>query len=115
MTFSTNIAFVAAINGRLVKIPHGDVHKRVSRVQQVIDANPSRFQVEIKPYMMDDQPCDNCPSSLIDDHSAPYFCGDVSCLMYLCEKCWDEVHRRGRLLHDRSKHKPFVRQGDQAK
>jgi cytoplasmic polyadenylation element-binding protein len=51
---------------------------------------------------------------LCNGRYAPYFCGDVSCLQYYCEACWDRLHYSGanRL---REMHKPFVRLGEQTK
>lgn len=36
--------------------------------------------------------CDNCNGKLCCDRYAPYFCGEVSCLQYYCEMCWDLVN-----------------------
>uniref|UniRef100_A0A915DPT0 Cytoplasmic polyadenylation element-binding protein 1 n=1 Tax=Ditylenchus dipsaci TaxID=166011 RepID=A0A915DPT0_9BILA len=99
VTFNTTKSFVAAISGKFVNIPHGDGSKRV----------------EIKPYVMDDQPCDQCLGKMCSDRYAPYFCGDVSCLQYYCEVCWDLMHCNSFAMKKRSSHKPFVRLGDQTK
>jgi cytoplasmic polyadenylation element-binding protein len=71
-------------------------------------------QVEIKPYVVNDQMCDNCQGKLCQDRYAPYFCGDVSCLEYYCEVCWDRLHYSG-VNRQRESHKPFVRMGEQTK
>ena len=75
---------------------------------------PNRLQVEIKPYVVNDQMCDNCHGKLCQDRYAPYFCGDVTCLQYYCEVCWDRLHYSG-ANHNREQHKPFVRMGEQTK
>uniref|UniRef100_A0A914ZML5 RRM domain-containing protein n=1 Tax=Parascaris univalens TaxID=6257 RepID=A0A914ZML5_PARUN len=69
VTFATTAAFLAAINGRFARIACGDITKRV----------------EIKPYMMDEQMCDECNGTRCLGKYAPYFCGDVACLQYFCE------------------------------
>ncbi|GMT16789.1 hypothetical protein PFISCL1PPCAC_8086, partial [Pristionchus fissidentatus] len=99
VTFTTTRAFVAAIHGRFVQIPHAETKKRV----------------EIKPYVMDDQMCDECFGKSCSSRYAPYFCGDVSCLQYYCETCWDSMHLAGPLAHKRANHRPLIRQGDQTK
>ncbi|VDL77076.1 unnamed protein product [Nippostrongylus brasiliensis] len=97
VTFVTTQAFIAAINGRFVHVHHGDSQKRV----------------EIKPYVMDEQMCDHCEGKQCSSRYAPYFCGDVDCLQYYCEICWDRVHYRPGSR--RMEHRPLVRMGDQTK
>ncbi|XGW09566.1 hypothetical protein V3C99_011670 [Haemonchus contortus] len=97
VTFVTTQAFIAAINGRFVHVHHGDSQKRV----------------EIKPYVMDEQMCDHCEGKQCSSRYAPYFCGDVDCLQYYCEFCWDRVHYRAGSR--RMEHRPLVRMGDQTK
>ncbi|KAK5982926.1 Cytoplasmic polyadenylation element-binding protein 1 [Trichostrongylus colubriformis] len=97
VTFVTTQAFIAAINGRFVHVHHGDSQKRV----------------EIKPYVMDEQMCDHCEGKQCSSRYAPYFCGDVDCLQYYCELCWDRVHYRAGSR--RMEHRPLVRMGDQTK
>ncbi|VDN04620.1 unnamed protein product [Thelazia callipaeda] len=99
VTFSTEQAFITAISGRFVNIPHADVFKRV----------------EIKPYMMDEQMCDECEGLLCSERYAPYFCGDTSCLQYYCETCWDNFHYGEFSDENKALHKPLVRVGDQTK
>ncbi|KAL7079769.1 hypothetical protein ACQ4LE_001177 [Meloidogyne hapla] len=98
VTFNTFKSYVAAMAGRFVNIPHSDSTKRV----------------EIKPYVVNDQMCDNCHGKLCQDRYAPYFCGDVCCLQYYCEACWDRLHYGG-ANRIREVHKPFVRMGEQTK
>ncbi|CAJ0606534.1 unnamed protein product [Cylicocyclus nassatus] len=97
VTFVTTQAFIAAINGRFVHVHHGESQKRV----------------EIKPYVMDEQMCDHCEGKQCSSRYAPYFCGDVDCLQYYCENCWDRVHYHPGSR--RSEHRPLVRMGDQTK
>uniref|UniRef100_F1KZM5 Cytoplasmic polyadenylation element-binding protein 1 n=2 Tax=Ascaris TaxID=6251 RepID=F1KZM5_ASCSU len=96
VTFATTAAFIAAINGRFVNIICGGITKRV----------------EIKPYVMDEQMCDECYGARCSDKYATYFCGDVSCLQYFCEECWDQRHNSDKIY---IAHKPLVRLGDQIK
>uniref|UniRef100_A0A914HGK5 Cytoplasmic polyadenylation element-binding protein 1 n=1 Tax=Globodera rostochiensis TaxID=31243 RepID=A0A914HGK5_GLORO len=98
VTFNTFKSYAAAMAGRFVQIPHSDNTKRV----------------EIKPYVVNDQMCDNCQGKLCQDRYAPYFCGDVTCLQYYCEICWDRLHY-GSGNRAREAHKPFVRMGEQTK
>ncbi|KAE9418401.1 hypothetical protein Angca_009617, partial [Angiostrongylus cantonensis] len=97
VTFVTTQAFVAAINGRFVHLLHGESQKRV----------------EIKPYMMDEQICDHCEGKMCSSRYAPYFCGDVECLQYYCEICWDRIHYL--VGTRRMEHRPLVRMGEQTK
>ncbi|VDK63551.1 unnamed protein product [Onchocerca ochengi] len=99
VTFTTEQSFVAAISGRFVYIPHADMSKRV----------------EIKPYVMDEQMCDECEGVLCAGRYAPYFCGDMTCLQYYCELCWDCYHYGEYSDEKKASHKPLVRIGDQTK
>jgi cytoplasmic polyadenylation element-binding protein len=49
-------------------------------------------QVEVKPYVLDDQMCDECHGMHCCNRYAPYFCGNIHCLRYYCEHCWAAVH-----------------------
>lgn len=49
-------------------------------------------QVEVKPYVMYNQMCDECHGVKCDRKFAPFYCGSVSCLQYYCEYCWTTVH-----------------------
>uniref|UniRef100_A0A0R3S3V1 RRM domain-containing protein n=1 Tax=Elaeophora elaphi TaxID=1147741 RepID=A0A0R3S3V1_9BILA len=53
-------------------------------------------EIEIKPYLMDSAQCEICKFS-----DARYLCPELCCLMYLCEPCWTEVHKRRGLPHHR--------------
>ncbi|CAI2328377.1 unnamed protein product [Caenorhabditis sp. 36 PRJEB53466] len=97
VTFATAQSFVRAISGRFVQVTHADTNKRV----------------EIKPYVMEDQYCDECQGKLCKHNYAPYFCGDPACLQYYCEACWDRMHYEMSEL--RSEHRPMVRTGDQTR
>ncbi len=50
------------------------------------------MQVEVKPYVLDDQMCDECHGSHCNGRYAPYFCGNIHCLRYYCEHCWATIH-----------------------
>uniref|UniRef100_A0AAF5PUT7 Cytoplasmic polyadenylation element-binding protein 1 n=4 Tax=Wuchereria bancrofti TaxID=6293 RepID=A0AAF5PUT7_WUCBA len=99
VTFTTEYSFIAAISGRFVHIPHADMSKRV----------------EIKPYVIDEQMCDECEGTQCAGRYAPYFCGDVTCLQYYCESCWDCYHYGEYSDKKKASHKPLVRVGDQTK
>ncbi|GMR30132.1 hypothetical protein PMAYCL1PPCAC_00328 [Pristionchus mayeri] len=86
------------IKGKFVRIPHVDSNKK---------------EVEVKPYVLDGQQCDECQGKKCDGRSAPHFCGDMQCLQCYCVTCWDDMHYTGTAV--RAKHCPLVRLGDQTK
>ncbi|CAJ0564055.1 unnamed protein product, partial [Mesorhabditis spiculigera] len=90
ITFATNQAYIAALRGKYVMIPHGDIQKR--------------------PYLMEEQICDECEGTLCEGRYASYFCGDADCLQYYCEMCWDVMHTPE---NDSENHKALVRIGEQ--
>lgn len=42
-----------------------------------------QFKVEVKPYVLDDQLCDECQGSRCGGKFAPFFCANVTCLQVL--------------------------------
>lgn len=68
---------------------------------------PLSFQVEVKPYVLDDQMCDECQGARCGGKFAPFFCANVTCLQYYCEFCWANIHSRA----GREFHKPLVKEG----
>lgn len=64
-------------------------------------------QVEVKPYVLDDQLCDECQGARCGGKFAPFFCANVTCLQYYCEFCWANIHSRA----GREFHKPLVKEG----
>ncbi|VDM34174.1 unnamed protein product [Toxocara canis] len=64
------------------------------------------IKVEIKPYVLDDQPCDECGGERCAHRPAPFFCPHLSCLQYYCEKCWESIHAS----RAREDHKPLVKE-----
>lgn len=65
------------------------------------------LQVEVKPYVLDDQLCDECQGARCGGKFAPFFCANVTCLQYYCEYCWAAIHSRA----GREFHKPLVKEG----
>ncbi|MGH0142792.1 UNVERIFIED_CONTAM: hypothetical protein FKN15_077057 [Acipenser sinensis] len=65
------------------------------------------LQVEVKPYVLDDQMCDECQGARCGGKFAPFFCANVTCLQYYCEYCWASIHSRA----GREFHKPLVKEG----
>ena len=65
------------------------------------------LQVEVKPYVLDDQLCDECQGARCGGKFAPFFCANVTCLQYYCEYCWADIHSRA----GREFHKPLVKEG----
>lgn len=57
--------------------------------------------MEMKLFLLDFAQCENCQS--VYTH---HFCAEVSCLLYLCEKCWLTVHSNRGLLY----HKPMLKE-----
>uniref|UniRef100_A0A0A9WXK3 Cytoplasmic polyadenylation element-binding protein 4 n=1 Tax=Lygus hesperus TaxID=30085 RepID=A0A0A9WXK3_LYGHE len=51
-------------------------------------------RVEIKPYIWDDQNCDNCQTTGLGSKPAHFFCSNISCLRYYCLDCWLLMHAR---------------------
>ncbi|VDM29353.1 unnamed protein product, partial [Toxocara canis] len=76
VVFTNRNSYMKAIADRYVQLSHGEVEKTV----------------EIKPYVLDDQPCDECGGERCAHRPAPFFCPHLSCLQYYCEKCWESIH-----------------------
>lgn len=91
VAFSNQQSYIAAISARFVQLQHGDIDKRV----------------EVKPYVLDDQMCDECQGGRCGGKFAPFFCANVTCLQYYCENCWATIHSRP----GREFHKPLVKEG----
>ncbi|XP_076372272.1 cytoplasmic polyadenylation element-binding protein 3-like isoform X2 [Tachypleus tridentatus] len=91
VAFSSQQSYIAAISARFVQLQHGDIEKRV----------------EVKPYVLDDQMCDECQGVRCGGKFAPFFCANVTCLQYYCEQCWAAIHSRP----GREFHKPLVKEG----
>ncbi|XP_045190760.1 cytoplasmic polyadenylation element-binding protein 2-like isoform X2 [Mercenaria mercenaria] len=91
VAFSNQQSYIAAISARFVQLQHGDIDKRV----------------EVKPYVLDDQMCDECQGARCGGKFAPFFCANVTCLQYYCEHCWAQIHSRP----GREFHKPLVKEG----
>ncbi|KAL3076318.1 hypothetical protein niasHS_013589 [Heterodera schachtii] len=100
--FSRYDAFVTAIRKQFVNIPDGDGGVK---------------RVELKPYTLADQPCDQCEGKMCGGQNAVYFCGHVSCLQYYCEPCWRLMHLSRNLYSNAQRylHKPFTRMGESDK
>ncbi|XP_018905502.1 cytoplasmic polyadenylation element-binding protein 2 isoform X2 [Bemisia tabaci] len=91
VAFSNQQSYIAAISARFVQLQHADIDKRV----------------EVKPYVLDDQMCDECQGQRCAGKFAPFFCANVTCLQYYCEHCWATIHSRP----GREFHKPLVKEG----
>ncbi|OCT69966.1 cytoplasmic polyadenylation element-binding protein 3 isoform X2 [Xenopus laevis] len=91
VAFSNQQSYIAAISARFVQLQHNDIDKRV----------------EVKPYVLDDQMCDECQGTRCSGKFAPFFCANVTCLQYYCEFCWASIHSRA----GREFHKPLVKEG----
>ncbi|XP_070503923.1 cytoplasmic polyadenylation element-binding protein 2 isoform X1 [Chironomus tepperi] len=91
VAFSNQQSYIAAISARFVQLQHNDIDKRV----------------EVKPYVLDDQMCDECQGQRCSGKFAPFFCANVTCLQYYCEHCWATIHARP----GREYHKPLVKEG----
>lgn len=68
-------------------------------------STPISSQIEIKPYVLDGQMCDECRGVQCDGKPAPFFCGSVTCLQYYCEYCWATVHS----MPNRQNHRPLLK------
>lgn len=90
VAFSNRESYLRAIAQRFVKFEHADFEKRV----------------EIKPFVLDDQICDECHGLHSANKFAPFFCANIACLRYYCDFCWQQVHSN----EDRRFHKPLVKE-----
>jgi len=91
VAFSNHTSYINAINNRFIQLKIGDIDKKV----------------EVKPYVLDDQLCDECNGEHCGGKFAPFFCGHISCLRYFCEHCWSVAHAQP----GREFHKPLVKEG----
>lgn len=91
VAFSSQQSYIAAISARFVQLQMGDIDKRV----------------EVKPYVLDDQMCDECQGARCGAKFAPYFCSNITCLQYYCDTCWNLIHSRP----GREYHKPLMKEG----
>lgn len=91
VAFSNHQSYIAAISARFVHLHHSEIEKRV----------------EVKPYVLDDQFCDECHGSRCGNKFAPFFCANITCLRYYCENCWSTIHSQT----GREFHKPLVKEG----
>ncbi|CAJ0586581.1 unnamed protein product, partial [Mesorhabditis spiculigera] len=89
VAFSSYSSYMRAITDRYALLSHGEVEKRV----------------EMKPYVLDDQTCEECRA-----RHAPFFCPQLECLQYYCETCWTHIH--GALEGDdsRDSHQPLIKE-----
>ncbi|GMS91442.1 hypothetical protein PENTCL1PPCAC_13617, partial [Pristionchus entomophagus] len=87
VAFTNECSFIRAITDRYAQLSHGE-----------------RVRVEMKPYVLDDQPCDECDGNAA--RHAPFFCPHLECLQYYCESCWTELHA----CPTREHHKPLVKE-----
>lgn len=70
---------------RFVNIPDGDGgEKRVSPLGKTLGFLAKKpklpMQVEMKPYTMADQPCDQCDGKMCAGLNAKYYCANAGCL-----------------------------------
>ena len=87
VAFTSTNSFIGAVSSRFTQMTYEDVCKGI----------------EVKPYVLDDQMCDECHGIQCDGKYAPFYCGSVSCLQYYCEHCWATVHA----LASKSNHRPL--------
>ena len=85
VAFSNQQSYIAAISARFVQLQHGEIDKRVSSTLSSVSTardlqHPHYLQVEVKPYVLDDQLCDECQGGRCGGKFAPFFCANVTCL-----------------------------------
>lgn len=96
VVFSSHASYIAAVSARFMQLNYGSLDKKV----------------EIKPYVLDGQMCDECTGVQCNGKPAPFFCGSVTCLQYYCEYCWATVHS----MPGRQNHRPLLKDiGDKAR
>ena len=49
-------------------------------------------QIEINPYVLEGQMCDECHGVQCNKKPAPFYCASLNCLQYYCEYCWATIH-----------------------
>lgn len=81
VAFSNQQSYIAAISARFVQLQHGDIDKRV----------------EVKPYVLDDQMCDECQGQRCSGKFAPFFCANVTCLQVKYTLNVNRVNYHGRV------------------
>ncbi|XP_032869711.1 cytoplasmic polyadenylation element-binding protein 3-like [Amblyraja radiata] len=91
VAFANQQSYIAAISARFIQLQHRDIDKRV----------------EVKPYVLVDQLCDECQGAHCNGKFAPFFCANITCLQYYCEFCWTSIHSQA----GREYHKPLVKEG----
>ena len=109
VTFCSQSSYISAVTARFVQLTYADMDKKVN-IQLLSMAKIKLHvsqQVEIKPYVLDDQPCDECHGVQCSGKYAPFFCGNVNCLQYYCEHCWATVHS----MPAKFSHRPLVKEG----
>uniref|UniRef100_A0A7I5E818 Cytoplasmic polyadenylation element-binding protein 1 n=1 Tax=Haemonchus contortus TaxID=6289 RepID=A0A7I5E818_HAECO len=90
VAFTNYNSYMRAITERYAQLSHGEVEKRV----------------EMKPYVLDDQICEECVREPNGGRHAPFFCPHLECLQYYCESCWTSMHGSPSREH----HKPLVKE-----
>ncbi|XP_059821261.1 cytoplasmic polyadenylation element-binding protein 2-like [Hypanus sabinus] len=91
VAFASQQSYIAAISARFIQLQHRDIDKRV----------------EVKPYVLVDQLCDECQGAHCNGKFAPFFCANITCLQYYCDYCWTSIHSQA----GREYHKPLVKEG----
>ena len=110
VTFCNQSSYISAVTARFVQLTYADMDKKVNiqLLWWITKITLHVFQqVEIKPYVLDDQPCDECHGVQCNGKYAPFFCGNVNCLQYYCEHCWATVHS----MPAKFSHRPLVKEG----
>uniref|UniRef100_A0A0K0D7K5 CEBP_ZZ domain-containing protein n=1 Tax=Angiostrongylus cantonensis TaxID=6313 RepID=A0A0K0D7K5_ANGCA len=64
VAFTNYNSYIKAVKDRYVQLTHGEIDKKV----------------EIKPYVLDDQLCDECIDEKNGGKHAPFFCPHLECL-----------------------------------
>ncbi|VDM54552.1 unnamed protein product [Angiostrongylus costaricensis] len=90
VAFTDYSSYIKAIREQYVQLNHGEIEK----------------SVEIKPYVLDDQLCEECVDKKNGGKHAPFFCPHVDCLQYYCESCWTLMHSTPLRKH----HEPLIKE-----
>lgn len=92
VAFTNQQSYIAAISARFVQLQHGDIDKRVEvscpsfLPLWILSVSPCPVQYmldvvsQVKPYVLDDQLCDECQGARCGGKFAPFFCANVTCL-----------------------------------
>ncbi|XP_064382490.1 translational regulator orb2-like [Halichondria panicea] len=76
VVFSSHASYIAAVSARFMQLNYASMDKKI----------------EIQPYVLEGQMCDECHGVQCNKKPAPFYCASLNCLQYYCEYCWATIH-----------------------